>query len=131
MTGPLVGIFWLVLTSGGIRLLSYAVPCAEAEIYGDCRTCPVGHYEAWEASRHDGGILAPSDAAMRLVIASSEYEVWPRGRVVFEMGADRFVVYADRQAFPYAPLITAKFNLPEATIFKTDSHYRLARRIGP
>jgi hypothetical protein len=131
MTIPLVGIFWLVLTSRGINLLSYAIPLAEAEIYGDCLTCPVGHYDAWEAAGHGAASLAPIDTEMRVVIASSEYEAWPRGRVVFEKGADRFVVYADRQVFSYAPLITARFNLPEATIFKTDSHYRLARRIGP
>ena len=131
MNNRSIGIFWLIPTERGAVLVSHAVPLAEAETYGDCLTCSLSHYDAWEAAKRSSMTLKPSDPATRSVITSSEYEEWPRGRVVFEQTADRFVVYADRQAFSYAPMIRARFCLPEATVFRTDSHYRLARRIIP
>lgn len=44
---------------------------------------------------------------------------------------ERFVVYADRQVFSYAPVIRARFGLPEGVVFRTDSHYCRTQRIAP
>lgn len=60
---------------------------------------------------------------------NAEYEDWPRGRVVFDRKPERFIVYADRQAFPHAALIRVRFALPESAIFRTDAHYVHARRL--
>ena len=69
---------------------------AEAEPYGDCLTHAAGHYERWEQWRRLG---APRLAALGLPaqIASTEYDDWPRGRIIYEKPARRFVIYADRR----------------------------------
>jgi hypothetical protein len=34
---------------------------------------------------------------IRAIVQSYEYEVWPRGRIVFDRARDPFVLYADRK----------------------------------
>jgi hypothetical protein len=74
-------------------------------------------------------LLTPFDAPTRAVIATSEYEEWPRGRIVFNFAAQRFVVYADRQAFIYGEKIRETFNLPDDAVFRTDLHYRSTKHL--
>ena len=103
-----------------------------AEEYGDCLTSPDGHYETWESWRR--GRLTLALPALAPVIAATEYETWPRGRIVFDRTADRFVIYADRQLLtpPALTHIRTHFRLPAAqTVARTDPHYRNARRIAP
>jgi len=76
-TPPAVGIFWLV---SGVLVVDRST-LDEAKPYGDCITHAAGHYERWEEWRTVG--------AARLVvmgypeiIASTEYDDWPRGRIV-------------------------------------------------
>ena len=68
----------------------------EAEPYGDRLTHAAGHYERWENWRELGAerlrALGFPDR-----IASTEYDEWPRGRIVYETPAKRFVLYADRR----------------------------------
>lgn len=88
-------------------------------------TCPHGHYEVWEEWRRRGD---------NCLVAESEYEEWPRGRVVYDTVNGRFVLYADPQIFRRPDLIARVreiFALPDVqTDPKPDSHYRSTRRIG-
>ena len=110
----LIGIFWLVRGDDGrLAMPMRACPLGEAEEYGDCLTFGEGHHEVWEAWREGCSRLDPASPALRRAVSLSEYEEWPRGRVVHERApASRFVVYADRQAFPHRDRIVRAFRLP-------------------
>lgn len=121
-TTPAVGIFWCV---GGALLIDRSV-LAEAEPYGDFLTHAHGHYERWEEWQALGG---PGLVAKGypVVIASTEYEEWPRGRVVYETMQRRFILYADRrlQRPEVIILIKKAFGLEQVeTVVLSDSHYR-------
>ena len=125
----MVSIFWLITIVGDVCLVSHKLTLDEAETYGECLTCPLSHFDSWEATKRGAQLLTPLDAPTRAVIATSEYEEWPRGRIVFNFAAQRFVVYADRQAFTYAEQIREMFNLPDDTVFRTDLHYRNTKHL--
>jgi hypothetical protein len=58
-------------------------------------------------------------------IASTEYDQWPRGRIVYETPPRRSVIYADRQDIIYA--LKTAFGLTESELIvriRSDSHYR-------
>jgi hypothetical protein len=57
-------------------------------------TCPHGHYEIWEQWRKNTSNGRPG---LDFLIATDEYEEWPRGRIVYSSPHDRFVLYADAQ----------------------------------
>jgi hypothetical protein len=124
-----VGIFWAVQEQGSATiLLEHRCSLKEAEPYGSMRTCAHGHYEVWEQWRKDVGTRPPGVASL---IAVSEYEEWPRGRIVYDAESERFILYADAQILRRPALLTAiheKFGLPmNRTDAKWDSHYRSAR----
>ena len=101
---------------------------AEAEPYGDCLTHAAGHYERWEKWRKLG---ASHLAALGLPrqIASTEYDEWPRGRIVYEKPARRFVLYADRrlQRPEVIDVLRSAFGLDNSeVIVRSDPHYRRA-----
>ena len=82
---------------------------------------------AWEQWHRLGG---PRLAALGLPaqIASSEYDEWPRGRIVYEQPARRFVIYADRrlQAPDLIAAVRTAFGLTGAeAAVKSDLHYRV------
>src|ERR1700722_18854283 len=93
---PQIGIFWSIQTSGTAPILLVdCVPISEAEPYGDFLTHG-GHYEFW--SKHATmGVSELRQRGFPEVAKWSEYEEWPRGRVVFHVPSDRFVIYADRK----------------------------------
>jgi hypothetical protein len=124
-----IGIFWLLPSAGEVVLLAHDVTLELAEAYGDCLTCPLSHYDAWEGTKRGKPLLAPLDATIKLLIAASDYENWPRGRIVYDGAAQSFIVYADRQIFPHAALVCAHFNLPPGVPFRTDPHYRNSKRL--
>ena len=119
---PCVGVFW-VLTD---TLLVDRSTLPEAESYGDCLTHSGGHYELWERWQAAGA------AALRFLgyttkILSSEYDAWPRGRVVFETIPMRFIIYADRrlQRTTTVSALTKAFGLTESRhVVRSDPHYR-------
>ena len=121
-TAPAVGIFWRVTDC---LVLERSV-LAEAEPYGDCLTHAGGHYERWETWRalSASGLRA---ASLPVEIATSEYDDWPRGRVVYEVPTRRFVLYADRRL--RRPMIVSvlrgAFGLSAAVVtVRGDPHYR-------
>lgn len=122
---PSVGIFWLVPNRDGHTLLSEAIPLLSAEVYGDCLTYPRGHYEVWEEwqQRRPSKLLRGDLSA---IIASHEYEYFPRGRVVYEQRKKRFIIYADRKLLDpaIASQIVRRFGLEgQPCTTRTDDHY--------
>ncbi len=60
-------------------------------------------------------------------ILSTEYDEWPRGRIVYEAPMHRFVLYADRRLQKPAIIDALKtvFGLSGSEVLiKSDSHYR-------
>lgn len=121
-TPPAVGIFWRV---DGILVIDRS-PLEEAEPYGDCRTHAAGHYERWQEWQALG---VPSLRAIGYPksIATTEYDDWPRGRIVYEVVPQRFVLYADRRLQKPEIIAALKraFGLGDAEVFvRSDLHYR-------
>lgn len=119
---PAVGIFWRVADC----LVLERSMLAEAEPYGDCLTHACGHYERWE-SWQTMSAAALRAAGLPAEIAVSEYDEWPRGRVVYEVPAQRFVLYADRrlQGRETIDHLRGAFGLQSATVVvRADPHYR-------
>lgn len=124
---PGVGIIWGVRDGAGpLLLVTDRTSLAEAEPYGDFLTHPHGHHEVWEGWRR----LGPAGLARRglpPLIAWHEYEHFPRGRVVFDTGTDRFTLYADRRLREptVLPDVLCAFGLdPVHCTVRSDPHYR-------
>ncbi len=106
-----LGIFWCYRE----RLYAASVPLNEARHYGDFRNGPFDHYSLWPR-------LQRRHAHLR----SFAYEDIPRGRVLYSVRDDRFLVYADRILMKehLKTLILAEFELPPAkSFFRCDEHY--------
>ncbi len=119
---PSVGIFWRV---ADILVIDRST-LQEAETYGDCITHARGHYECWQEWQALGGSrLAAKGYPTK--IASTEYDEWPRGRVVYETPANRFVLYADRHLQRPKTVAALKTIFGIATadvVVKSDLHYQ-------
>jgi hypothetical protein len=119
---PSVGIFWKV---GGVLVIDYST-LDEAEAYGDCLTHAAGHYERWEEWQ-GLGVNRLRSLGYPDGIITSEYDDWPRGRIVYEVPANRFVLYADRrlQKQDIIAALTEAFRLDAQTVvIRSDAHYR-------
>ena len=89
---PSVGIFWKI---GDVLVIDRST-LAEAEPFGDFLTHAAGHYDRWMEWQGLGA------AGLRRLgypvdIVATEYEEWPRGRVVHHVPEARFILYADRR----------------------------------
>jgi len=107
-----LGIFWSV--NG--RLLIDSAPVSECERYGDHYNYPGSHIKVWEQWLRIG--KAP---------AASEYEEFPRGRVIHDMKTKQFTLLADKCILNRKDLIAAikkELRLPKQTSLGTDPHYR-------
>ena len=106
---PRLGIFWLV--DG--KLLIDSVPLSECDKYGDHLNYPGSHIHVWELWRRGGKVPV-----------ESEYEVFPRGRVIY---GTTFTLLADRCILKRKDLIATikkQLCLPKQTSMGTDPHYR-------
>jgi hypothetical protein len=123
-SAPRLGIFWVARgRSGGARLIAAGCALEHGERYGNCLTYGPGHYETWRKWRRERAI----DSELRVIVRTSEYEDWPRGRIIFDRARDRFVLYADRRLMGAETIvrIRERFGLPvERTLVEADSHYR-------
>jgi hypothetical protein len=112
---PHVGIFWVVRG----KLVIDSTALNEGEAYGDHLTHPRSHIDVWEQWRLSGTV--PSE---------SEYEEFPRGRVMYNTKTQRFTLLADRCILKdngVVKKIMSAMNLPRITTDKgTDPHYRCA-----
>ncbi len=126
VTEPYVGIFWGVPDGGRTVLVTDRTTLAQAEPYGDCLTHPRGHHEVWEVWRHLGA-TALRRRGLPPAIGSHEYEVFPRGRVVYMRGPALFTLYADRrlQRPETVAELVRLFGLTGQThTVRSDAHYR-------
>jgi hypothetical protein len=67
------------------------------------------------------------EPALRALVRSYEYEIWPRGRIVFDRARDLFIIYADRKLMTSAMIArtATQFHLPvERTEVQRDLHYQ-------
>jgi len=108
---PKVGIFW-ILHDG---LLAFGVPYTQGEKYGDFINTPDGHYEIWEKHRKTSGKL------------SEDYTAYPRGRIVYRINDQKFLVYLNRKHLKNERIkkrIIKEFRIPaDQAEFKHDRHY--------
>jgi hypothetical protein len=120
----------LPVLAGYARLIAHRCALADAEEYGDCLTCPHGHYDLWEGWR-----IGSAPDGLTNIVRDAEYEEWPRGRVVFNFVQRRFIVYGDRQVFKYElqNLVVEHFGIPaEGNVeFAKDGHYQSTRSLRP
>jgi hypothetical protein len=96
-TTPSVGVLWRIpRPQAGFQLVFAATGLNQAERYGDCLTDTRGHYELWEHWR----TLSPRELkalGIPLEVKLRPYEHWPRGRVIYEIPPESFMLYADRR----------------------------------
>ena len=81
--------------------------------YGDFLQVAVDHYNAW-----------PTYAPSRL--RGEEYDILPRGRVMFNCKIHKFVVVGPSSLVSepgFQAAIRAEYGLPITTIFESDEHY--------
>lgn len=124
-----IGLFWVVEDFRGDQLLvAHVCPDNQTEIIEGLTTCPHSHYRIWAQLQQRRSGLPVS---FWNAICDSEYEEWPRGRLVGE--ARKMNVYADRQIIhnPYKSSICTAYNIKNIDIsMHLDSHYRLSRKLG-
>jgi hypothetical protein len=107
-----------------VVLLAHRCALAQAEECGEFRTCPHGHFDVWEGWRAQ----CPA-GFVTSVLRDSEYEEWPRGRVVFNAVHDQFIVYADGQLSERElQHVLEHFGIPVKRVtFMRDGHYQSTR----
>lgn len=123
---PHVGFFWFVKEEGAWHLIADAIPAAGAEPYGDCLTHPGGHYDLWTNLAAKGAAWLKANG-YPIIIALSEYEDHPRGRVVFDTASAAFVVYFDpRLSGPlFRSCLKVAFGLAkQRLVYRRDPHYQ-------
>jgi hypothetical protein len=127
----MVGLFWGVESVGHAVLLAHAVLLGQAELYGDMLTTGTGHYDFWSALARRGA-RALREADLPTAPVWSEYDEWPRGRVLYDCNARRFIVRADPQLHQpaFLRLVATRFRIVEAdALILPDDHYRSIRRL--
>jgi hypothetical protein len=122
---PQIGIFWRVQAANGdASLLVDCVSITKAEIYGEFLTYGA-HYEYWSK------LAVLDDDELRnnsipTAVRWTEYEEWPRGRIVFHQRTGRFTLYADRRLWQPSIIqeIMRRFSVPaNRTDVSSDPHY--------
>jgi len=127
-----VGIFWVLTAPGGPpQVLVNLVPLAQGEPYGEFLTYG-GHYAYWERLAKLGATELRR-RGLPTAPAWSEYEEWPRGRVVYHQPTRRFIVYADRKLWPHPmlDLVLTRFGLQRQEFdLRGDPHYVSVRALA-
>jgi len=112
---PKVGIFWVYKN----RLLGEACELDDGEVSSlGIIDSPISHYDWWEHN--------PAANKHFPELAHTEYQLIPRGRVVYHQQHSVAVMYADKTLHtePTKVLIMDFFDLHGTTVaWKTDSHY--------
>jgi hypothetical protein len=125
----MVGLFWMVEVDGNPVIIAMAAPLEQAVAYGDFLTVEQGHLEHWTQLARSG-VSALRAAGLPTAPVWSEYEEWPRGRVIYDLNAQRFIIRADRQLHrpAFMRLIVDRFGIvaDDATILP-DDHYQSVR----
>jgi hypothetical protein len=110
---PHVGIFWLVKG----KLIIDTTPVSKAEPYGDHVGHSTSHIDYWAELQRN-----------RLVPPESEYEEYPRGRVMHHPASGEFTILADKCIADRKELVSEikkTLHLPvNKTKIGSDPHYR-------
>jgi hypothetical protein len=128
----MVGPFWMVEEEGNAAIIALAVRLDRADAYGDMLTVDTGHLEHWSRLARRG-VVALREAGIPTAPVWSEYEEWPRGRVLYDRVARRVVVRADTHLHQpeFLRLIAERFRINLATaIVLPDEHYQSVRRVS-
>jgi len=127
----MLGLFWVVEDHGKAVLIAHAVSMEQAVPYGDMLTVDAGHFEFWSGLARRGPHLLRV-AGTPTTPVWSEYEEWPRGRVLYDCAARRFIIRADPQLHrpAFVRLIADRFRFvtADASVLP-DDHYRSIRRV--
>jgi hypothetical protein len=127
----MVGPFWIVEADRQPVIIALAVSLDQADAYGDMLTVDTGHVDHWSRLARRGA-RALREAGIPTAPVWSEYDEWPRGRVLFDRTARRFVVRADKQLHrpEFSRLIAERFGIALAgAVVLPDDHYRSVRRL--
>jgi hypothetical protein len=121
-----IGIFWFYKD----QLLACSVPLTQAERRGQRLDSPLGHVSVWPR-------LVAQHRKRWPLLSILEYDEVPRGRVIFDLLKQTFVIYMDESLFVrsatglrpepgVAEALRTSFGLQEQQVqFATDPHYRL------
>jgi hypothetical protein len=126
-----VGLFWIIDESGRAVIVAVAVPLERANAYAGKLTVDTGHLEYWSGLARRGA-QALSEAGIPTAPVWSEYDEWPRGRVLYDPAARRFVILADMQLHrpEFVRLIADHFCIEAlAANVLSDDHYQSVRRV--
>ena len=127
----MVGPFWVVEEAGEAVIIALAVPLDQAVPYGDMLTVEAGHLQHWSRLGRRGA-AALRAAGLPTAPVWSEYEEWPRGRVLYDDTARQFVIRADRKLHQLAFLLLVREHFcigTEAMTVLADDHYRSVRLV--
>jgi hypothetical protein len=123
---PQVGFFWFIGRRGQWRLVAEGLRLDAAERYGEHLTHPGGHYDHWTALAARGRRWLQANGFPD-EIAVHDYEDFPRGRIVYDLTGNRFIVYVDPRLRSRALLarLVDRFGLSGQTVVvRLDAHYR-------
>ncbi|MBU1105272.1 MAG: hypothetical protein KKB51_01290 [Candidatus Riflebacteria bacterium] len=110
---PLVGIFWY----HNKKVLGDFFELADADVYGDMLGPHSNHYDQWSEIQRTNADLA-----------DEEYEYIPRGRVLYDLVAAKFVIISSASIVASKAVVKAirrHCNIPDTApvVLKTDQHY--------
>lgn len=120
---PKLGIFWGIAFGGQTAIAALWQPWTEVPDIGGFRTLDIGHVDYWQT-------LQQRDARLRGI----EYEEFPRGRINYRAGDERFLLLADRKLLKrsFIDAICRLASLPkQQTLVMSDPHYRSTRQVAP
>lgn len=127
----MVGPLWVVEEGGNAVVIALAIPLTQAETYGDMLTVDTGHLQHWTRLARRGA-AALRAAGIPTAPVWSEYEEWPRGRVLYDCKLRHFIIRSDRQLHhpAFVRLIASSFDIEiSGTAVLPDEHYRSVRRV--
>jgi hypothetical protein len=107
-----LGIFWLV--DG--KLIFDILPLSKAQQYGDHLTHPRSHFRVWPTFERSGRVPR-----------GSEYDEYPRGRVMYHPASKEFTLLADSCILKHKGLIAQikkALHLRKRVNLDLDSHYK-------
>jgi len=109
---PTIGIFWII----DDKLLAKKVELLEIEIVNGFKDSGLSHFFEWEKMGFD----------------IDEYDKFPRGRIVYDVYNDKFLIYAAKEIImnqKYKDLILTYFQISENYEFIYDEHYLLQDKL--
>ena len=108
----LLAVFWV--TPDGVVGECDTLKGSNSEQFGRYIQLDIDHFQIWSQYQNQG------------MYVDTEYDYYPRGRVLFDTRIHKFIVVGDKQFVGNANLqsiIRKEYGLPITTVFETDEHY--------